>query len=119
MECIFFLKAVSEISSGCTQIPEKKKAWNNAVDWTEGSKLLKGGCRGWLFEMVPGDRTKGSGPKLEHRRFPLKIKEALLCCMGDGAWGTGHLNRLPREAVESLSLMILKSCLDVVLVSQL
>jgi len=41
-------------------------------------KYLKGGCKqdgARLFSVVPWDRTRGSGHKLQHRQFHLDIRK--------------------------------------------
>ena len=64
--------------------------------------------------MVPSGRTRGNGHKLKHRRFHLNIRKHFFTVKV-----TEHWNRLPREAAESPSLEILKSCLDIFLGNQL
>ncbi|KAK4825619.1 hypothetical protein QYF61_001299 [Mycteria americana] len=72
----------------------------------EGAKIPEGGCT--------DDKTGGNGRKLKHRRFPLNIRKHFFTVRV-----TEHWHRLPRETVESPSLEILKSCLDMVLGSWL
>ena len=60
--------------------------------------------------MVPTDRTRGNGHTLKHWRFPLNIGKHFVT-----AGVTEHWHRLPREVVESPSLQILRSWLDMVL----
>ncbi|KFP98211.1 hypothetical protein N329_02278, partial [Haliaeetus albicilla] len=48
--------------------------------------------------------------KLKHRRFPLNIRKSFFTVRVTEQW-----RRLPREVVESPSLVILKSHLDMVL----
>ncbi|GAB0178423.1 hypothetical protein GRJ2_000307600 [Grus japonensis] len=69
-------------------------------------KYLKGGCKGdgaRLFLLVPSDRTRGNRHKLKHRRCCLKIRV------------TKRWHRLLRKVVESPSLEVFKSHLDMVL----
>jgi len=61
----------------------------------------KDGAR--LFAEVPGNRTRGSGPKLQQRKFHLHMRNNFLTVRV-----TEHWNRLPREVAESPSMEILK-----------
>jgi len=79
-------------------------------DLRNAYKYLQGGCQedgSRLFSVVPSDKTKGNGHKLKHRKnlrknfFTLRVME--------------HRNRLSWEVVESPSLEIFKTCLEVVL----
>jgi len=64
--------------------------------------------------VVPSDRTRGNGHKLKHRRLQLNVRKHFLTVMVTDPW-----HRLPKEVVESPSLLLRKSHLDVVLGSQL
>jgi len=82
-------------------------------DLRNASKYLQGGCQedgAKLFSVMPSDRTRGNGHKLEQRKFQLNMRKNFFPLRVMEPWP-----RLPREAVESSSLEIFKTHLDKVL----
>ncbi|KGL82398.1 hypothetical protein N309_02635, partial [Tinamus guttatus] len=73
-------------------------------------KDLKGGSEedgAGLFSVVATNRTRGNGHKLKHQKFHGNLRKNFLTVRVTEPW-----NRLPREVVESHSLVIFKTCLD-------
>jgi len=81
---------------------EKRRLWG---DLRAAVQYLKGGCKkegDRLFSRVCWDRTKGSGFKLEEKRFRLDIRKKIARC-----W-----NRLSQDMVDALSLNPFRVRLD-------
>jgi len=84
-------------------------------DLRNAYKYIEGGCQedgARLFSVVPSNRTRGNGHKLKHKKSQLNTGKNFFTLRVTEPW-----IRLPRGAVESPSLEILKttwmpSCAD-------
>ncbi|KFP24620.1 hypothetical protein N325_01144, partial [Colius striatus] len=82
-------------------------------DLTNIYKYLRGGCQEVgtsLFCIVASNRTRGNGKKPEHKKFHLNIRKNFFTLRV-----TEPCHRLPREFVESPSLEVFKTFLDMFL----
>ncbi|KFP30473.1 hypothetical protein N325_10049, partial [Colius striatus] len=73
-------------------------------------RYLNGGCQETgtsLFSIVAGNRTRGNGMKLEHKKFHLNIRKNYFPVEVREPW-----HRLPRGVVEAPSLEVFKTRLD-------
>lgn len=74
------------------------------------SEYLKGRCQEdgtRLLSVVSSNRTRGKKHKLEHRKIDLNINKNVTLRVSE------HWKKLPGETVESSSVEIFKTCLDV------
>jgi len=86
-------------------------------DLRNADKYLQGGGQedgARLCSVVPSDRTRGSRHKLKPRKFQLNMRKNFFTLRMAEPW-----NRLPREVVDSPSLKIFTTRLDLVLCSLL
>lgn len=84
-------------------------------DFINVYKNLKVGCKeggSRLLLVMSTDRTRGSGHKLDHRKFHLNLKKHFIMVRVTEYW-----NNLLTEAEESLHLETFKGRVDMVLVN--
>lgn len=72
------------------------------------------GCKLTCISVVPGNRTRGNGSNLNHRKFLLNMEKNFLSVRV-----TEHRDRFPSEFVEPPSPEIFKSHLNTVLTNVL
>jgi len=97
------------------QFSQKKRRLSG--DFIDVYEYLKGGSKEdetRLFSVMPSNRTRGNGCKVEHRRFHLNIRKHFFPVKI-----TEHWHMLSRDVVDSPNSEILRSCLDMVLDTQL
>ncbi|TRZ22340.1 hypothetical protein HGM15179_004758 [Zosterops borbonicus] len=78
-------------------------------EMTEKEGRMPRGCTRLLSEVL-SDRIRGNGQNLVPKKFQLNMRKNFFTVQV-----TVHWNRLPREAVESPSLEILRNCLHTIL----
>ncbi|KAK4829209.1 hypothetical protein QYF61_002474 [Mycteria americana] len=99
-----------EAEGAGTVQPGEERAWGNFINVY---KYLVEGNEGEgtrLFPVVSSDRIGGNGHKLKYRKFLLNTSKHLFTVRV-----VKHWHRLPREVVESPSLEMFKSRLDMAL----
>lgn len=109
-ECLYF-KPLFLCTGACWRIAWWRMELRGSL--IHVCKYLKGAWeeeRARLFLLMPSDRTRDHGHKLKHWKFPLNIRKHFSTVRV-----TKHWHRVPRKAVESLSLEVFKSHVDTVL----
>ena len=86
---------------------EKRRLKGNLINVCRYARGRSQVDRARLFLMMPSNKTRGNGYKLENKNFHRNIRKYFFTLMV-----TEHQNKLPREVVELLSLLVFKTHLD-------
>ena len=91
---------------------EKRRQRGDPINVYKYLKCVRKRDMANAFSVIRGDRARGNGHKLEHRKLLTNIWKSFFTVRV-----TEHWNRLPKEIVDSRSPEIFKTCLEAYLCS--